>query len=484
MKKLLPICIVGILLCTGFGAAALQSDLKANDGINKGDRDYTHTVLVEVGTAQWCGPCASWNTAIYNTYNTGSYDFEYVEMIYSDTNHNVLNNQAYSWINYYDPTYIPASIFDGDYQRLEGNYPAQLPGALDACGQRTVKDIDASIILNWFGNATIFIEISITNNEQTQYNGHIRVPISEILSRYDTATGTQYHHGFLDYAFPMNQGITIAPGETYTNSITWVGGDHQDNHGDNFGDITPDNIQVILGVLNDVDNYVDETAVATIGGVYPPSNPNPNNGATNVDVNSELSWTGGPGTSITYDVFFGTTSPPPKVSSNQSATVYDPGTLAYSTIYYWKIVAWGENDTASGPLWHFSTMAIPNDPPNNPTITGPNKGKPQSSYKYTITGTDNDSDMVSAYIVWGDDTITDWTAFYDSGEAFPMTHTWTEKGTYTVQVKIKDEHGAESGWTTLDVTMPKNFGFTPPFLTWLFHMFPNAFSFLRYFLGI
>jgi subtilisin family serine protease len=61
------------------------------------------------------------------------------------------------------------------------------------------------------------------------------------------------------------------------------------------------------------------------------------------------------------------------------------------------------------------TVIVNQHPPDNPTITGPEQGKPGNTYKYTITGTDPESDMVSAYIQWGDDTMTNWTAFHNSG---------------------------------------------------------------------
>ena len=98
---------------------------------------------------------------------------------------------------------------------------------------------------------------------------------------------------------------------------------------------------------------------------YQPSTPNPANGATNIPVSSDLSWTGGdpnPGDTVTYDVYFGTSSTPPKVGYNQSATSYDPGTLNYLTTYYWKIVAWDNfGETTAGSLWSFTTKA--NSPP-------------------------------------------------------------------------------------------------------------------------
>ncbi|MCX6666696.1 MAG: Ig-like domain-containing protein [Euryarchaeota archaeon] len=484
MRKIVPFLVVGILVLSGLGAVALNSDTKQSNGNDQGKEVYTHTVLVEVGTAQWCGPCASWNTNIYNAYNSGSYDFEYVEMIYSDHNSNILNNLAYSWMNIYNPTYIPASIFDGDYQRLEGNYPAQLPGALNTCGQRTVNDIDASLSLTWLGSATILIEIQITNHESTQYNGHIRVPIAEIVSRYDTATGTDYHHGFLDYAFPMNQAISIAPGDTYTNSVTWIGSDHHDNHGDDFGDITQDNIQVILGVFNNQNNYIDETVAATIGGVYTPSNPSPADGATNVDVNTNLGWTGGPGTSITYDVYFGTTSPPPKVASNHSGTTYDSGTMNYQTTYYWKIVAWdGQGNSAEGPIWHFTTLNNPDEPPSIPDISGPSKGKPGTSYKFDFVSTDPEDDSIYYFVDWGDGTYSEWLGPYASGATASANHVWSTKATYIIKAKAKDDHGAESDWGTFQFSAPRLKISSNTLFLKLLERFPHAFPILRNLLG-
>lgn len=91
---------------------------------------------------------------------------------------------------------------------------------------------------------------------------------------------------------------------------------------------------------------------------FTPSNPVPPNGATNV-TEGGLSWTGGdpdPGDIVTYDIYFGTTCPPPLVAKNQTTTEYNPGLLEYSTQYYWKIVAWDNHGaTTEGPIWSFTT---------------------------------------------------------------------------------------------------------------------------------
>jgi outer membrane protein assembly factor BamB len=104
-----------------------------------------------------------------------------------------------------------------------------------------------------------------------------------------------------------------------------------------------------------------------------PSNPNPEDEETDVEIDSELSWTGGdsdPGDTVTYDVYFGTTSNPPKVSSNQSDTNYDPGTMEINTTYYWKIISWDNHDASTeGALWSFTTKE--NNPPNSPSDPTP-----------------------------------------------------------------------------------------------------------------
>jgi hypothetical protein len=75
----------------------------------------------------------------------------------------------------------------------------------------------------------------------------------------------------------------------------------------------------------------------------------------------ELEWTGGdtdPGDILTYDVYLGTTTPPPLVSQHQAATTYDAVGLEANATYYWRVVAWDEEGLSSvGPQWVFHTYA-------------------------------------------------------------------------------------------------------------------------------
>jgi hypothetical protein len=130
-------------------------------------------------------------------------------------------------------------------------------------------------------------------------------------------------------------------------------------------------------------------------------------------------------------------------------------------------------------------MTIMTDrPPNTPTINGPAEGEPGNSYLYTLSTIDPDGDMVYYYIDWGDNTTSGWVGPYNSGATATKTHQWAEKGAYTVQAKAKDSLGAESGWATLQVTMPMSLELTNPFLHWLFQHFPHAFPMLRQLLGL
>jgi hypothetical protein len=191
----------------------------------------------------------------------------------------------------------------------------------------------------------------------------------------------------------------------------------------------------------------------------PPSNPNPPNGATNVGINADLSWTctDPDGHPLTYDVYFEENDPTPDiiVSHNQSSSTYDPGIMSTSTHYYWMIVAWdNQGASTSGPVWDFTT--VQNNPPNTPGApSGPPNGKVKVSYTYTAVTTDPDGDQIYYEFDWGDGTNSGWVGPFDSGEEGSASHSWL-KGTYSIRVKAKDIHDAESGWSAnLSVKIPR-----------------------------
>jgi len=132
-----------------------------------------------------------------------------------------------------------------------------------------------------------------------------------------------------------------------------------------------------------------------------------------------------------------------------------------------------DNGWTYGYLYAFGPGDV-NNPPNKPTINGPNTGKYGEIYSYLITATDPDGDELSYYIEWGDGEYSDWIGPYASGMEITESHSWSSDGTYTIKVKAKDTDGSESNWATLQVTMPKSKTFS--LLSWLI----ERWSFFRF----
>ncbi len=377
---------------------------------------------------------------------TGLYDFEYSTMICFDEEGLPLNYDAIYWALNYSIDQFPTTFFDGNYKKIKGDYIEKLPDVLDTCGNRTVANITANITAVLVENATINISIIIENNEEFHYNGYIRAFITEIVSRYKTPFDDPFHFGFLDFAF--DESITINPGNIYTDSTIWNGYEHQDAHGDDFGDLKANNIQVALIVYNNSNGYVDDTVITQIPNNPPfkAIDPYPENGAIDVRADVDLSWncTDPDGDELVYDVYLGTTNPPPLVASNVPETFFDPGLLEFQTPYYWFIVS---NDNRGGTnesiIWNFTTKF--NYIPDVPAIPyGPTEGDAGEELVYVTTTFDPDGDDLYYWFEWGNGNNSGWVGPFQSNEIANASYIWPEGRNYTIKVKAKDEYGAES----------------------------------------
>jgi YD repeat-containing protein len=91
-----------------------------------------------------------------------------------------------------------------------------------------------------------------------------------------------------------------------------------------------------------------------------PSNVNPVDGMTAVNLNPLLTWNSNgdpdPTDIVFFDVYLGTTSPPQLYKSGHNSTSLTPLTLDPQTTYYWKISARdNHNSTYDGTVWSFTT---------------------------------------------------------------------------------------------------------------------------------
>ena len=500
MKKIIPILVIGLFILSGFGAIALNIDVKQITNNEPVKNAFTHTIFAEDGTATWCGYCHYAREALDKIFTSGDYPSYYVCLVDDKNTH------AETRVNEYNIYGFPTVWFDGGNKVAVGggtSNEATYRSLINQCGNRAVEDIDVTLDVTWLGNAAMTIAAAVKNNEATTYDGRIRVYVTEVESSMgwiDTA-GHPYTFPFLDYAF--NQVISISSGGTWSNSITWDGHNYNDGYGHNFGSIQYGNIMIIAVVFNSewhqgysyppssypFDAYwVDDATGFWVGDNSPPntpSNPSPANGAEGIDINLDLSWacTDPDPThdTITYDVYFGTNSTPPLIKSDHTEKTYNPGTMEYETTYFWKIVATDNHGaTSQGSIWTFTTTDRPNTNPNPPIITGPVKIDTNAVVEFTLNAEDPEQDELSYFLFWGDGTNNGWTDYYESGIDVTVNHSWANKGTYTIMAKVKDDHGAESDWTTLLINVPRTKSVNYySFLTWLLKQYPNAFPILR-----
>jgi hypothetical protein len=174
-----------------------------------------------------------------------------------------------------------------------------------------------------------------------------------------------------------------------------------------------------------------------------PSDPSPADGAIDIGINVQLSWTGGdpdPGDNTVYDVYFGTEQDPPIVASLIEMPNYRPDNLAYDTEYYWKIIAWDSHGASSeGPLWTFTTKICDNDPPEKPEKpSGPTRARNRHTYSYSTQTMDKNGDGLFYNFSWGDSNCSGWLGPYENRQRMWAEYEWSEPGTYQVRVKAMD----------------------------------------------
>ena len=192
-----------------------------------------------------------------------------------------------------------------------------------------------------------------------------------------------------------------------------------------------------------------------------PTNPFPSHNSNGHDIDVTLSWNSFDSDNdfISYNIYFGTSSNPPLVSTDQITSSYNPGPLAMATNYYWKIDVKDEHGSVNkGRVWKFST----NRPPYRPsTPSGNTMGKIEVEYNYSSIAIEPDGNQIFYMFDWGDGTYSGWLGPVDSGVQMLSSHNWPNVGTYEVKVKAKDIYDAESEWSSpLSVSMPKGKSFS------------------------
>jgi hypothetical protein len=95
-----------------------------------------------------------------------------------------------------------------------------------------------------------------------------------------------------------------------------------------------------------------------------------------------------------------------------------------------------------------------NNPPSTPLINGPTKGKAGIDYNYSFISIDDEGDELYYLIDWGDG-IEQVIGNFPQGTVANASHSWTNRGFYTITAKAGDQWGAMSDIGSLDIEIPR-----------------------------
>jgi len=248
-KYLVGIIMILLLMVPIAGASNIFSinNSKKETSSSNSNAEFTHKVFVEYGTMTTCPYCVTASAQLYSIYNSGDLDFNYVTLVWDEGVKKVHNRLKDLGI-----TNVPDVYFDGKFKHILSAQSSETPyrNAISLSGNRTVPDIDIGVSAKLNGGGTLKITVNINNNGPDAYNGHLRVYITEIESRWNDNSGKPYHYAALD--IPLDTTVSLMAG-TATFEKTWLGAFW------GFGDITKDNIIVIATLFDANTDYVVDT---------------------------------------------------------------------------------------------------------------------------------------------------------------------------------------------------------------------------------
>ena len=401
-----------------------------------------HKVLAEQGTATWCVHCPSMGYWLAKV----SGDFAYVALI---TDVGVI--EASLRCSELGLGGYPTTFFDGGYTSVIGHQYSvtNLQNAYNTCQARTVSDLTLSVGAALDEDTgTVEVVTFIDNNEVTEFNGRLRVFVTEITSRWDDFDGDPYKYAFVGYATNALVNIPAEDTETRTGSKT-------------FPLLTVDNTLVIAALYDSSNGYLQQCATVK---------PTSSSGGGGIDVIPPVLTIENP---LEDELINGTveisgSAHHPKGDGNLKWTLVKiddddwitaDGTSDWSYTWDTTSVEDGEHViravTSDGKLSSGVdkiTVLVSNYnyAPETPSApTGPEEGYAGELLTYTATTTDPDGDEIKYGFDWdGDDVVDQWTDYVASGTSVDISHSWDEGGDYQVKVKAEDMYQEQSSFSS------------------------------------
>jgi len=167
-----------------------------------------HNVFIELKAATNCPYCPYQEYAL--TELSGDYEFVLLacSSYYGPVGYNDDVEDRIAEIN--TETGFPTSYYDGGYQEVVGGgtgSQSSMQNALNTCAARTVADIDLDLSVAWLGDAEMNIDLDVINTDSSTYQGHVKVYITEIVSRWDNNDNQPFEQALL--SLQSNEDISV-----------------------------------------------------------------------------------------------------------------------------------------------------------------------------------------------------------------------------------------------------------------------------------
>lgn len=212
-------------------------------------------IFAEIASASYCPDCPPADDALFSIYNEHEYPFYYVSMVGD------MNEKANARLTGdYNMFWYPTVFFDGGTQVvLDTNKEAYTEAILESMNRERPNISIIDVVADWVCDECgtgMLVTVTVRNNQNTFYNGLIRIYVTEVNSRWDDEAGNQYHFAFLDYALVDN--VSLSP---YTESTIIGNWNPEDTYPD-IGEDDMDNLAVFAVLFN---------TTSTINYANPPS---------------------------------------------------------------------------------------------------------------------------------------------------------------------------------------------------------------------
>jgi rhodanese-related sulfurtransferase len=213
MKKILLLIIIAISIFMPLSEAIKVTKNTIENTYdqfkNVLDEDQTHAVLAEYVSKTTCPYCPPASSQLYSIYNSDDYEFNYVTFVTDKISELSLFAQPHLSTRIYDELgvrSVPDVYFDGGYTNIKGRQEDEQPyrTAIEQSGSIIVPQIDMDLNVEWTGTNIIKITAQIQIDDP-EYDGNIKIYITEINSRWKDYQGNNYHYAVLD--IPVDQSL-------------------------------------------------------------------------------------------------------------------------------------------------------------------------------------------------------------------------------------------------------------------------------------